>query len=180
LDRVLEIPKQLDKKDQQKKPKPANESGKPEEKEINVDEIDEGLKTMTEMYFNGQINEDEVRLKLHRERVDDIEAKLDERIKEGTDVRNFYVMDRFKDNVQEYINFSRSEQFAKESTSYAKTQDNMRVDFGIVISRPPIFLTYLSNVILVSIKRIWSLVNSAELLSKSTSITLIKSMMILR
>jgi hypothetical protein len=125
LDKVLDIPKA---------------ETKQTDNDIDIDKIDNEARRMTDMYFNNEINEPETRLKLHYEACDKMEQQLPKTVEEGTNPRNYFVMDRFKNNILEYINFARSEQFAKESTQYAKTLDNMRVDFGVVISRAPIFL----------------------------------------
>jgi hypothetical protein len=129
LDKVLGVPKQAE----------AKKSKQVEEDDIDIDKIDLEAREMTEMYFNNEINEDETRLKLHRAVCDKMEKELDSTVQEGTNVRNFYLADRFKQGAIAYINYVRGDKFAQESTKYAVTQDNMRVDFGVVISRPPIF-----------------------------------------
>jgi hypothetical protein len=149
LEKVLGVSKiEPDKTEGKKKPKeihifdqidPTNPQ---QDIDIDIDKIDTELKTLTEKYFNGEINEDEARLKVHLEHVKGIESNYEKRIQDDMNPANFHLALRLKENLREYINYAKSEEFAKASTSYAKTDDNMRVDFGVVISRPPIFLTY--------------------------------------
>ena len=97
---------------------------------------------MTDLYFQKKLNEDDIRIKLNLQTVDKIEKNLESACLEAENVSNFHIVDRFKNDMLEYIKFARSDKFREESLSYAKTDDNMRVDFGLVISRPPIFLRY--------------------------------------
>jgi hypothetical protein len=105
--------------------------------------MDEDVKELTELYFQKKLNEDEIRIKLNLQTIDKIENTLEEACKEADSVQNFHIVDRFRSDMIEYINFVRSDKFKEESVTYAKTQDNMRIDFGLVISRPPIFLRYI-------------------------------------
>jgi hypothetical protein len=108
--------------------------------EIDLEAIDEEVKEVTNLYFDKKLNEDEIRIKLHRQVIDRMESNLESACKEADNVQSYHIVDRFKNDMLEYIKFARSDKFREESLSYAKTQDNMRVDFGLVISRAPIFL----------------------------------------
>jgi hypothetical protein len=147
---VLQIPKQLSLRDKEEKEKKDQRDKRRREqmnieeveikKEIDLEAIDEEVKEVTNLYFEKKLNEDELRIKLHKQVVDRMESNLDNACKEADNVQSYHIVDRFKNDMLEYIKFTRSDKFREESLSYAKTQDNMRVDFGLVISRPPIFL----------------------------------------
>lgn len=108
--------------------------------EVDLEAIDEEVKEVTDLYFQKKLNEDEIRINLHREVINKMEINLDAACKEADNVHSYHIVDRFRNDMIEYINFARSDKFREQSLSYAKTEDNMRIDFGLVISRPPIFL----------------------------------------
>jgi hypothetical protein len=151
---VLQIPKQLSLKDKEDKEKQDQRDKRRREqlnmeenekkiKDIDLEAVDQEVNEITEQYFQKKLNEEELRIKLGRQVIDNIEKNLDMACKEADNVQNFHIVDRFRKDMIEYINFTRSDKFKEESVSYAKTGDNMRVDYGLVISRAPIFLRYL-------------------------------------
>ncbi len=182
---MLQIPKQLsikdkedkDKKDQRDKRRREQQNIEEEEdnkvKDVDLDKVDQEVNDITEKYFEKKLDEDDLRIKLNNQVIDSIEKNLDAACQEADNVQSFHIVDRFKKDVTEYINFVRSDKFREESLSYAKTSDNMRVDFGLVISRPPIFLRYFA-IYVVFMMKICNLVNIEENFLRNITSMLIK------
>jgi hypothetical protein len=101
---------------------------------------EQAIQNFSDMYFNGLLNEERLRLYPHvsamKEYLDTFEKELDET---GTITNEMWVT-KLKDDTYNYIKTVLDPEFQKESMSYAKTQDNMRVDIGLMVSRAPIFV----------------------------------------
>lgn len=91
-------------------------------------------------YYDNKLNEDKLRIGMGLKVVTVMENKMEKRLKALSDLRNEHLIKTFKFQTELFIDTVRSPNLHEHALNYAKTQDNMRVDLGLVISRPPIFL----------------------------------------
>jgi hypothetical protein len=97
-------------------------------------------KSFAELYFSGIINEDNMRTYPHYMAMKNYLNSFEEEIQKTLTPQNEMWVAKLKDDTYNYIKMVLSPEFQNESTSYARTLDNMRVDLGLVISRDPIFI----------------------------------------
>ncbi len=102
---------------------------------------DEFNMSFGEMYLNGVISEDKMRLDPHVTAMKSYLPVFEQEIEDMRTINNEMWISKLKQDTYSYVRTVLSPEFAKESTSYVKTEDNMRVDVGLVITRDPIFLT---------------------------------------
>lgn len=93
-----------------------------------------------DLYFKGLINEDEMRLDPHVSSMKSYSVRYMEDIESTGTINNDMWQMRLKKDTESYIDTVLSKEFQEYSLSYARTLDNYRIDVGLVISRPPIFL----------------------------------------
>lgn len=101
---------------------------------------DELVQNFAEMYMNGIIDEDKMRLDPHVRAMRDYLPVYEEQLNETLTLNNDMWVAKLKADTLSYIKTVLDPAFQKQSISYAKTTDNMRVDVGLVICRDPIFL----------------------------------------
>lgn len=94
----------------------------------------------SEMFLAGIVNEDKMRLEPHAYAMKEYLPVFDEQLEETRTINNEMWVTKLKEDTLNYIKTVLDPEWQKLSTSYAKTDDNMRVDVGLVISRDPIFL----------------------------------------
>jgi hypothetical protein len=92
------------------------------------------------LYFSGIINEDNMRTYPHYTAMKNYLNTFEEEVQKTLTPTNEMWVSKLKDDTYNYIKLVMSPEFQEESTSYAKTLDNMRLDLGLVISRDPIFI----------------------------------------
>jgi hypothetical protein len=97
-------------------------------------------KSFADLYFSGIINEDNMRTFPHYTAMKNFLETFEEEIHKSLTPNNEMWVSKLKEDTYNYIKLVMSPEFQKESTSYASTIDNMRVDIGLVISRDPIFI----------------------------------------
>lgn len=102
---------------------------------------EEFVQNFSELYLNGVINEDKMRLEPHVNSMKDYLTHFEKDIEDTRTINNEMWVTKLKQDTFNYIKTVLNPEFQKQSVSYAKTNDNMRIDIGLVISRPPIFLT---------------------------------------
>lgn len=112
----------------------------PEMNKIILDYDENSGFTYTENYFNGFWNEDKLRYETHINLVREFERFYEGDIDEMVEINEIHIAENSKKSMKEYIQHVRTDEFKEFSTSYAKTLDNYRVDIGLKIERPPIFL----------------------------------------
>jgi hypothetical protein len=100
-------------------------------------EITQGF---TDLYLNGIMNEDGMRVKPHVHAMEEYLEEFEIEIDELHTVTNEMWVDKLKRDTLEYIKTVLDPKYQHWSTSYAKSEDNMRVDLGLCISRDPIFV----------------------------------------
>jgi len=115
----------------------------PELNKIFLDYDENSGFTYMDNYFNGFWNEDKLRYDTHIGLLKDFENMYEGDIDEMADINELHLAENSKKNIKEYIRNVRTDEFRKFSTSYAKSLDNFRIDVGLMISRPPIFLGYI-------------------------------------
>lgn len=91
-------------------------------------------------YFTKRTSEEEIKLAIMEEVAEYMEENLEKSIEQVEEIRNVQLTQRFRRNVLSFIDIIKSDKFKEAVCSYAKTTDNMRVDVGLIMSRPPIFL----------------------------------------
>jgi hypothetical protein len=135
---------------------------------------DEFVQNFAQLYLNGIINEDRMRLDPHVNTMKNWSTKFEQQANDTLTINNEMWVTKLREDSLNYIKTVLSPEFKNLSLSYAKTEDNMRVDIGLAISRDPIFLTYfIINIILVLMRKIWNLQITAEDFLKNTIIMLI-------
>lgn len=97
-------------------------------------------KSFADLYFSGIINEDNMRTYPHYTAMKNYLNTFEEEVQKTLTPTNEMWVSKLKDDTYNYIKLVMSPEFQEESTSYAKTLDNMRLDLGLVISRDPIFI----------------------------------------
>jgi hypothetical protein len=113
----------------------------PEINQIFLDtDPEEVLKSFSDLYFAGIIDEDNMRSYPHYASMKEYLKTFQQELDQTRTVTNEMWVTKLKDDTFNYIKLVLSPEFQKESLSYAKTTDNMRVDLGLVISRDPIFV----------------------------------------
>ena len=113
----------------------------PEINQIFLDtDPEEVLKSFSDLYFAGIIDEDNMRSYPHYSSMKEYLKTFQQELDQTRTVTNEMWVTKLKDDTFNYIKLVLSPEFQKESLSYAKTTDNMRVDLGLVISRDPIFV----------------------------------------
>ncbi len=100
------------------------------------------VKTFAELYFFGVYDEDMMRYLPHAESMKEYLSKFEQDANDASNIVNEMWVSKLKSDTFNYIKLVMSEDFKKASTSYAKTQDNFRIDVGLIITRDPIFLEY--------------------------------------
>ena len=93
-----------------------------------------------EKYFKGETDPLDEKFQSHLRYVDDLNNTGFKEIDKKTTFLNYHEAMMIKDVAESYKNISQSANFYKLSDTYAITQDVMRIDCGLIISRPPIFL----------------------------------------
>ncbi len=119
-----------------------------DEKYFNVPEINQIIVSLNEnydpsimeSYFLKAWNEDQLRYGIHRSLVDEFETIYEDDIDQMIDVNEIHIGERAKKHIKDYIKIVKTDHFREYSTTYARSQDNYRIDVGLVISRKPIFL----------------------------------------
>jgi hypothetical protein len=96
--------------------------------------------TIADSYFMKSWNEDKVRYNIHMNLINEFEQTFEDDIDDLIEFNDVHVGENSKKAIREYIKMVRTDHFREYSTSYARTEDNYRVDIGLVISRKPIFL----------------------------------------
>jgi hypothetical protein len=102
---------------------------------------DDILKNFPEMYLNGIMDEDKMRLEPHTSSMKEYLTQFEKDVDATQTINNEMWVDKLKRDTFLYIKTVLDPDFQKQSLSYSKTVDNMRVDVGLVISRDPIFFT---------------------------------------
>jgi hypothetical protein len=114
----------------------------PELNKIFLDyDLNSGFSYM-ENYFSGFWSEDKFRYDTHMGIINDFERIYEGDIDEMVEVNEIHIGENTKTSIREYLRNVRTDEFKEYSLSYAKSIDNYRIDIGLVISRPPIFLGY--------------------------------------
>jgi len=91
-----------------------------------------------EAYFNKNVYFHEEKLAIFR-----FHSEIDYMMRGDAGVEYFDTLHRFKENEQilkHFVELSYKPEFKKLVSSYSKSLDNKRIDIGLIINRPPIFL----------------------------------------
>lgn len=114
----------------------------PELNQIFISMNDNYELSFNKSYYMNALDEDKLRYNIHMNLVDQFEKIYEEDIDDMVDINEVHIGERSKQFIKEYIKIVRTDDFKEYSLSYAKTEDNYRVDVGLVLSRKPIFLGY--------------------------------------
>ena len=112
---------------------------KPELNQLFLDYDENSDMSICESYFMKVMDEDKLRYEIHLGLAGDFEKIYDEDIDDMVDYNEIHIGNRTKKHFEDYFKIIKTDEFREYSTSYAKTEDNYRVDLGLVISRKPIF-----------------------------------------
>lgn len=94
-------------------------------------------------YFDNKVHHFEERVALYR-----FNAEFDYMTRGDTGVFDFDVIHKFRENeiiLKNAVEISYKPEFKKSIKSYAKSIDNKRIDIGMILNRPPIFLDLPKN-----------------------------------
>lgn len=97
-------------------------------------------KLRSENYFAGKTDVIEEKFQAHLRFTDAMIERGFTDIQKNLDYRNYHEIEAIKKEAEQYKKISQSAEFYKLTNSYATTDDIMRIDCGLIISRPPIFL----------------------------------------
>ena len=107
---------------------------------LNTDFLSKNKMSFSSQYYDNKVDEDKIRSTFGIKTALKLESKIDLYSEEMSDLTNQHLVKEFKDETQLLVQTLKSPHFQEHATSYAKTADNMRIDIGLIISRPPIFL----------------------------------------
>lgn len=97
-------------------------------------------KLFYEKYFAGNVDETEIKFQGHLKNLDSLIDEGFHEVEKNMTYKSYHEVEGVRKVTEEYKLTSQDENFYKLTGSYAFTEDMYKIDAGLIISRPPIFI----------------------------------------